>query len=101
MLGVKQQKLLIENKPLKAWIKKEQQRRNGQFNDEIVQKPPISHDFDGVKNTNEKELFDGKIPEGNFYDEYADDALERILTNQRHIIKALKKHGQPKYLADR
>ncbi len=97
---MKQQKLLIENIPLKKWIKAEQQRRDGAFRDQIVQAPPIGHEFDGT-NTNKKDDFDGKIPEENFYHIFQESDLERILSEQKKVIDALKKHNQPKYLADR
>ena len=100
ILGLKEQKLLVQNLPLKRWIKQEQARRDGEFRDQIVQAPPIAHEFDNA-NTNEKEVFDGKIPEGNFYHQYTERDLEKILSEQKKIIDALKKHKQPKYLADR
>lgn len=97
---LKEQQLLIENKPLKQWIAKEQARRRGMLNDEIVGKPNISSELEN-RNTNQQEVFDGKIPEGNFYHVYSEEDLEKILTQQKKIIDALKKHNQPKYLADR
>ena len=97
---LKKQKLLEENKPLKQWIRKEQQRRDGLLGDEIVGKPKIGSEFDD-RNTNEKEVFDGLIPEENFYHEYTEDTLDKILARQKQIIDVLKKHEQPKYLADR
>lgn len=84
---------------MKKWIKEEQRRREGAFKDQIVQDPPLGHEFDS--NTNAKEEFDGKIPEENFFHQYTEQDLEKILTQQKHIVDALKKHGQPKYLADR
>lgn len=97
---LKQQKLLIQNIALKKWIKKEQQRRQGAFKDQVVQDPPLGIEFDR-RNTNEEEEFDGKIPEENFFHIYTDKELELILDRQKAEIDALKKHGQPKYLADR
>jgi hypothetical protein len=97
---LKLQKLLVENKPLKQWIRKEQQRRDGMLGDEIIGKPKIGSEFDD-RNTNEKEVFDGLIPEENFYHEYTEATLDTILARQKQIINVLKKHGEPKYLADR
>jgi len=97
---LKEQKLLVENKPLKKWIKKEQQRRDGVLHNEIVGKPTIGSELDN-RNTNEKEEFDGKIPEENFHHVYDDDDLDKILKRQKELIDVLKKNGQPKYLADR
>lgn len=95
----KQKHIIAENKPLKKWIKEEEKRRLGAFKDQIVQNPPANIDYD--KNTNEMEEFDGTIPEDNFYHNYTEADLERILVQQKKIIDALKKHGKPKYLADR
>ncbi len=97
---IKKQKLIIENRPLKAWIKKEEQRRKGAFKDKIIQPPGIGADL-AQYNTNEIEEFDGLIPEENFYDNYTEDDLEKILSEQKKIINALKKNGKTKYLADR
>jgi len=97
---LKEQKLLIENKPLKNWIALEQARRNGLHGNEIVGKPNISTELEG-RNTNQQEVFDGKIPEENFYHEYCEEDLSKILTRQKQVIDALKKHNKPKYLADR
>lgn len=94
---LKKQKVLSENKPLKRWIKAEQARKNGVFKHQIVQPPPLGNDFD----QDEKEEFDGKIPEENFYYSYDEDDLNKVLAQQLKIINALEKHGQPKYLADR
>ena len=97
---LKEQKLLSENKPLKKWIKQEQTRRNGVLNNEIVGKPQISSELEH-RNTNEKEEFDGKIPEDNFYHHYTEEDLDKILIRQKNLIDVLKKHDKPKYLADR
>lgn len=97
---IKQQPLLSENKPLKAWIKKEEQRRNGALQNEVVGKPTISSEL-ADRNTNEKEQFDGKIPEENYYHQYTDEDLDTILRRQDALIVALKKYDKPKYLADR
>lgn len=97
---LKKQKLLIENKPLKQWIKKEQQKRDGMLGDEIIGKPSISSEL-ADRNTNEKEIFDGFIPEENFYHQYSEETLDNILARQKQVIDVLKKNDEPKYLADR
>ncbi len=97
---IKDQVLIAENKPLKKWIAEEKKKREGAFKQQIVQDPPLGTEFEEI-NTNEVEEFDGKIPEENFYYDYTEDDLDRILTAQKHIVDALKRHGQPKYLADR
>lgn len=97
---LKNQKLLVENKPLKKWVAQEKKRREGAFKDKIVQDPPIGDEFDGL-NTNEIEDFDGRIPESNFYHSYTHADLQAILVKQKAVIDALKKHNKQKYLADR
>lgn len=95
---LKSQKLLVENLPLKKWIAEEKKKREGALKDKIVQDPPLGTTFE---NTNRKEEFDPKIPEKCFFHKYTHEDLETILTNKKFIIDALKKHNQPKYLADR
>ena len=97
---LKKQKLLLENKPLKQWIKKEQQRQDGMLGNEVIGKPTIGSQFDD-RNTNEKEVFDGLIPEENFFHQYTEETLDTILARQKQIIDVLKKFDEPKYLADR
>lgn len=98
---LKKQKLLTQNLPLKRWIAREKAKREGAFKNQVVQDAPVGHELEEASNTNEKEVFDGLIPEENFYHQYTEEDLEKILTRQKHIIDALKKHGEPKYLADR
>lgn len=98
---LKKEKFLIENKPLKRWIKAEQQKRAGAFKDQIVQDAPLGAMFESM-NTNEKEEFDGIIPKECFYHrDYTHADLDAILDRKNEIIHALKKHDKPKYLADR
>jgi hypothetical protein len=97
---IKKQKLIAENIPLKKWIAEEKKRREGAFKDKIVQDAPLGAQFDEA-NSNRKEEFDGKIPESNFYHSYSDEDLEKILTRQKGVVDALKKHDKPKFLADR
>ena len=68
--------------------------------DEIIGKPTIGSQFDD-RNTNEKEVFDGLIPEENFFHQYNEATLDTILARQKQIIDVLKKNDEPKYLADR
>ncbi len=82
------------------WIAKEKKKRDGAFKGQIVQDPPIGMDFDGI-NTNQQDDYDGKIPEECFYHQYSHQDLNDILTKKKTMIDALKKHNQPKYLADR
>lgn len=96
---IKNQELLVENKPLKRWIQQEKKKREGTFQHKIVQDPPAHI---GYENTNEQaEEFDGRIPEENFFHNYTEADLETILTRQKTIIDGLKKNKKPKFLADR
>jgi hypothetical protein len=93
---IKNQKLLIENHPLKKWIKKMSEQRD---EDKIVQPAPLGHELEGL--VNQRESFTGIIPEEHFFDTYQDDKFMEIMEEQMSMIKLLKKHGEPKYLANR
>lgn len=96
---IKKQELLVENKPLKKWIAQEKKRREGTFQHKVVQEPAANI---GYENTNEQgEEFDGIIPEENFFHNYTEADLEKILVRQKTIIDGLKKNKKPKFLADR
>lgn len=95
--GVKKQKLLAENKPLKKWILDESRARKA---DQIVQNAPISHELEGLVNMRDDE-HDGIIPEDNFIGEYDEDTLRDIMTQQMKVVKLLKKHKKSKHLANR
>ncbi len=93
---VKKQKLLGKNKPLMQWIKDMSRQRN---EDAIVQPAPIGHELEGLVNMRENE--DGTIPEDYFIAEYDETTLLEIMDQQMKIVKALKKHGKSKHLANR
>jgi hypothetical protein len=95
---VKKQKLLVENKPLKAWIK-QKIRDHKDDEDKIVQGPKIDPILEGLANSTEK--FSEVIPEDCFYDDYNDEAFQSIMKEQMMMIRLLKKYDQPKYLANR
>ncbi len=98
---VKQQEgMLSQNFTLLNWIKKKEQEREGQLMKKVVADPPINFEFDN-KITNEKEVFDGKIPEENFYYNYTHQDLTEILEKKMQMITVLEEHDQPKYTADR
>jgi hypothetical protein len=48
-----------------------------------------------------KEKFKQEIPETNFISEYSEEGLKRIVQEQDDMIKFLKEHDKPKYLANR
>lgn len=102
---IKNQKLLLRNDPLIAFLKDEQEK---ELKKRMVDMPIV----EPVENEhNESELlekyaptyesFDGLIPEENFVHEYSSDLLLDTLAQQDCVIKYLKDHGKTKYLADR
>jgi len=93
---IKNQKLLVENIPLKKWIKKMSEQSD---EDKIVQAAPIGHALEGL--VNQRESFTGIIPEEHFFDTYDDNKFMEIMEEQMSMIKLLKKHDEPKYLANR
>jgi hypothetical protein len=94
--------LLIENKPLKRWIAEEKKRRDGLIKGQIVGKAPVSMEGIDPENTNEVEVWDGLIPEANFISEDYDPVdFMKIIKSKKDVVTALKRHGKPKYLADR
>lgn len=97
---VKQQNLLVENVALKRWIKKEEQKRRNLMHDKVVQNPPLGIDLTKI-DTNEKEEFDGLIPEECFFDEYDEMSLKAICDEQMAMVETLEKHGQTKHMANR
>lgn len=93
---VKEQKLVIENKDLKKWVKKMMEKED---EDKVVQGPKIDPILEGL--VNQKESFTGKIPPEHFFDRYDEDTFSAIMEEQMSLIKLLKKYKQPKYLANR
>jgi len=91
---IKNQKLLAENKPLKAWIKAQEAQSKKQ-SEGIVDNPPVSGEFE------EEVGFTGYIPEEHFFHDYKEDKFASIMAEQLKVIKTLKKHGKPKFLANR
>ena len=94
----KEQRLVSENKPLKNWLKKMAQKEDDP--NKIVQGPKLDAALEGLVNPNEEE-FSGKIPENHFFTAYDDETFSNIMEEQLAVIKLLKKHHQPKYLANR
>jgi hypothetical protein len=94
---VKQQKLLIQNKPLHDFIEK-QDKKKKQANT-VVEEASIQGEFDFVPPLQRD--FDGKIPEEHFFSEYTEETLEEIMDEQMKLVKLLKKHDQSKHLANR
>jgi hypothetical protein len=95
---VKRQKLIVENKPLKDWVKKKV-REQAEDEDKVVQGPKVDPVLEGLVNSTAE--FSEFIPEEHFFDDYNDDAFRGIMEEQMSMIKLLKKYDQPKYLANR
>ena len=93
---VKNQKLLVQNKPLLKWQKEMSEKYD---KNAIVQKAPMSFGNDGP--VNPKEGFTGYIPEECFFDDYDEETFKEIMEEQKTMINLLKKHGKSKYLANR
>jgi hypothetical protein len=45
--------------------------------------------------------FTGLIPEEHFFNDYVEDRFKDIMEEQMEMIRMLKKHGMPKYMANR
>ena len=93
---VKAQKLLVENTPLKKWLRDQAKKEE---EDTIVQPAPIGQELEGLVNARDK--FTGYIPEEHFFDKYDDASFMEIMEEQKTVIDMLKKMGEPKYLANR
>lgn len=95
---VKEQKLLIDNKPLKDWVK--QLKKNQKMeNDSVVERKDNVHELEEIIDLGP--LGDKRIPEENFFSEYNEDTLREIMDEQQQLVRALKAHGKSKHLANR
>jgi hypothetical protein len=96
---VKNQRLLIQNKPLKKWVEKLKNKDQPEPN-RVVDPPPPAHEIEEYVKDDDDE-FDGKIPEENFMSEYDESTLASIMDEQMMIVRTLKKYGKTKHLANR
>lgn len=94
---IKKRPLLVENIPLKEWIKRQSQAPEG---NQVVQKLPAASEFEGLVADRDPD-FDGLIPEECFFEDYDEEILRDIYQQQMKIVKLLKKHGKTKHLANR
>jgi hypothetical protein len=93
---IKEQKLLIQNKPLIEFVNKQKKKEiNG-----VVEQQDVSNEFDGLVEPL-REDFDGKIPEECFLSDYDESTLQEIMDEQMQVVKLLKKHKRSKHLANR
>jgi len=92
----KELEVLVENKPLKNWIRKQQQKQDDGL---VVQAAPIDKAFDALMDDKE---FTPKIPEECFF--HGNEvvaAVRKHLDNNKKIVDLLDEHGQLKTMADR
>lgn len=94
---VKDQKLIIQNKPLIDFVKNK--RKTAESNT-IVEGPSVEDEFDGLVPGLDED-FNGKIPEECFFADYDESELQKIMDEQMAVVKLLKKHGKSKHLANR
>lgn len=90
---IKNQSLLVRNKPLERWIKELKAKK--QLQNGVVSKPAVGIDIELDHE------WDPKIPEDCFFDDYDEDRLMGIMEEQMQMITLLKKHNKPKYMANR
>jgi hypothetical protein len=91
---IKEQDLLADNTPLKEWLTKTEAEQNDSVVD--ARKPQAL-----IEGMDLNPLRDFKIPENCFYEDYDEDTLKDIMTEQMTIVKLLKEHGKSKHLANR
>jgi len=89
--------LICQNIELQNWV--ETMTRKYKSNS-LVEGPMVKTDFDGLVNEYDPD-FDGMIPEECFFENYDEETLRTLWTNQMKLVKLLKKHGKTKHLADR
>ena len=107
---VKNLNLLVENKPLKAWLRKLRDKETQFKNNKIVGDPPASDALAGLVNVemlaggekrDKDDKFDGKIPEANFIVDYDEGTLVDLISKQQKMIDMLHEKGESKHLANR
>jgi hypothetical protein len=93
---VKQRKLLVENVPLKKWIKQMEEKK--------IQQGIVERDAAGSAFSNrlsDQPKFTGYIDDDCFHHEYDEDQFKSVMDEQKAMIDLLKMHGMPKYFANR
>jgi len=94
---IKKRPLLVENIPLKEWIKSKSRPPK---DNQIVERMSTVSEFEGLVADRDPD-FDGIIPEDCFFEDYDEEILRDIYQEQMKIVKLLKKHGKTKHLANR
>lgn len=99
---VKNQKVLVQNKPLMKFLQELKDRERKQ--NKVVGDRPGSEIMKGLVDQmkgSHQDDFDGKIPEDCFFHEYDEDTLRDIIQEQQNLVDLLKKEGKTKHLANR
>jgi hypothetical protein len=102
---VKKQNLLLENKPLKKFLKDLEKKKDKAS---FVGNRPKNTLIDGTTPVDivtgyadpSDSTFDAKIPEDCFIEEYTEEDLQDILREQQKMIDLLNAHGKSKHLAN-
>lgn len=95
---VKQQDLIAENKPLKDWVKKMRDKEK-RDKESIVDRAEDPHELEEFVDL--EPLASKRIPEEMFFNDYDEDTLREIMDEQMGIVRALKRYGKSKHLANR
>jgi hypothetical protein len=105
---VKKQKFLVENKALKKFLKKMQEKRKDQ--ESIVGPPPTKTNSNLMvgkevvqkpRKLEDDEKFDGRIPDDCFIAEYSHALLQDIMAQQQAMVDLLESEGLSKHVANR
>lgn len=96
---VKERELLAENTDLLDWIKKEKAKKKNKS--KIIEEVSGGTEVENLIQKDKDKKFTGLIPEECFFEDYLEDELMDLMAEQKGVIKVLKKHKQPKYLANR
>ena len=67
----------------------------------VVQRAKLDSSFTGLVEEDERKVFTGLIPEEHFFNDYVEERFKDIMEEQMEMIRLLKKHGMPKYMANR
>ena len=103
---VKKQKLLLENLPLKKFLKSLEKKKDKTA---FVMGRPKNTPIDGSTSVDivtgscetSNTQFNAEVPEDCFIEEYTEEDLVNILQEQQKMIDLLAKHGKSKHLANR
>lgn len=95
---IKKQKLTVPNIPLKNLLKK-MVEKNKKVKGIVERAQGNASELQKIVDKIEEHT--PEIGDENFYEDYDDETFMDIMKEQRDMVKFLKTHDQPKYLADR